>query len=422
MSTAGPYRLEHRLSTCTVGDVWSGADAQGRPVTVARLNELASADDRWRGAFAAATETLARSETDHLPVAGADHDGERPWVASADDAGEIFRALGQVLTSVDTAFGNTEDQDPDGVRTEPAPVTEAEPPTRPLEPVTVSAQPVSAVPVSSRPASGHPLSERPTSALPAFDRPVSAVPVSGAPMPYAQIGRPPQPGRLLVLIVGLVSLLVGVAGGATAVALAGGGDEPAPAVSAAPVTYTDAQLLLPSTPPTAPGLAPETDEWPDNTWPSFEGQTSGVTEITGLDGLGFGFLAPEGWTCTMAEKASDAVHYRCGVSSGGQLTVGGDLTVRACAAVCDDKARVGLRAREEAWGLRWTGGTTLQSWVENPAVGGKQEFGLVYVGFWRTAAEEVLNREVVLRMTAPAASADDVKKVAYSVRDRTYTQ
>jgi len=46
MQTAGAYRLQRRLSTCEVGDVWSGADDRGRSVTVAVLNDRASADDR----------------------------------------------------------------------------------------------------------------------------------------------------------------------------------------------------------------------------------------------------------------------------------------------------------------------------------------------------------------------------------------
>ncbi|GAA2902027.1 hypothetical protein Acy02nite_10480 [Actinoplanes cyaneus] len=419
MPTAGSYRLEHQLSTCTVGDVWSSVDAQGRPVTVARLNELASADDRWRQAFAAAAETLAASETDQLVVTDADLSGERPWVASDGAAGEIFSLLGQNLTPVGavpaslSAAGDATHQTSDAVRTESAPATETDPPTLPFQPVlTDSARPVPAVPVSAQPASG----------LPAFDRPVSAVPVSGAPTPYRGMGSPERPGRLLVVIVGLVSLLVGAAGGAAIVAAADGDDEPAPVVSTAPVAFTDAQLLLPGTPPAAPGLPPEPDEWPDNTWPTFGDEAAGATEITGLEGLGFNFLAPEGWKCTLAEKADAAVHYRCGAFEGDTLTVGGDIVVRACAPICDNTTRVALRAREEAWGLRWTGGTTVQSWVENPSVNGKPEYGLVYVGFTRTAVEQVLSREVVLRMTAPSARADDVKKVAASVLDRTYAQ
>ncbi|MFI1988178.1 hypothetical protein [Actinoplanes sp. NPDC020271] len=419
MPTAGSYRLEHQLSSCTVGEVWSGADEQGRPVTVARLNELASADSRWRDAFAAATETLAASETDRLAVTGSDLAGERPWVASDGDAGAIFTVLGQDLTPVGavpatlSAAGMATDHQPDSVRTESRPSVEGEPPTEPLRPVlTDPAQPVSAAPVSGLPTSG----------LPSFDQPVSAVPVSGAPAPYRGMGSPPRPGRLLLLIVGLVSLLVGAAGGAAIVAAASvGDDEPAPVASSGPVTFTDAQLLLPSTQPAAPGQSPEPDEWPDNNWPTF-GDQAGATEVSGLEGLGFSFQTPEGWKCVLAEKADAAVHYRCGAFDGDTITAGGDIFYRTCPAVCDNTTRVALRAREEAWGLRWTGGTTVQSWVENPSVNGKPEFGLVYVGFTRTAVEQVLNREVVLRMTAPADRADDVKKVAASVLDHTYAQ
>lgn len=41
MQTAGPYRLQRPLSTCDVGDVWSGVDSQGHSVTVAVLEDLA---------------------------------------------------------------------------------------------------------------------------------------------------------------------------------------------------------------------------------------------------------------------------------------------------------------------------------------------------------------------------------------------
>ncbi|AEV82502.1 translation initiation factor IF-2 [Actinoplanes sp. SE50] len=509
MPTAGPYRLQRQLSSCEVGDVWSGVDAQGRPVTVAQLNELASADDRWRGAFAAASEALGQSDTDRLPIDGSDHLGERPWVACPEgegqgDAAEIFTVLGQKLRPVTAgppvetpppASGDAVvEQHSDSVRREQDPPTAPFPPvpspfpaaaghpvsaqpfaaqpvsaqpmsaqpmsaqpwpatpgpaqpmsaqpgperpipafpvaTQPVSAQPVSAQPVSAHPVSDHPVSGHPVSAQPvsshpvsghpTSGLPAFSHPISAVPVSGSGQAYQQIGRPPRPDRLLLLIVGLVCLLLGGAAGAAVVSLQRDG-KPRPAASDAPVTYTDAQLLLPATPPVAPGLTPEPDgEWPKS-WPTF-GSKATVKRVTDLDGVGFDFKVPDGWTCELAEKAAAAVHYRCGAFQGPTLTAGGDLYVRTCAAVCDDKARQALRQREEAWGLRWTSGTSLRSWAETDTIDGKPQYGLVYVGFWRTTPEDVLNREVVLRMTAPPAAKKDVKRVADNIRDRTYTQ
>lgn len=454
MPSAGPYRLERQLSSCTVGDVWAGVDAQGRPVTVAQLNELASADDRWRGAFAAAAGTLGQAETDHLPVTGSDHAGDRPWVACAtiagsSDAAAIFTVLGQRLEPV---AHQDQDQIPDLVRTEPAPVAPAEPATTPFPPVPraapapraaavaaqpVSAHPVSAHPVSGRPVSAHPvaahpgsaqptsgypISASPASGRPASGSPVSAVPISGGSSPYARIGLKPRPGNLLVVIVGLVALLVGAAGGA-AIGAAGGSDDPAPSVSAAPVKFTDAQLLLPAVPPVSPGLDPAPDgQWPE-TWPSFwDPGNTGVQTLKDLEGLGFDLRMPAGWVCKLTEKADAAVHYRCGAWQGDIVTAGGDVTVRTCAPACDDATRVALRQREEAWGLRWTSGTSLRSWADTPQVAGKPEYGVVYVGFFRTVTEGVLDREVVVRMTSPVAAANDLKKVVDNVRDRTYSQ
>ncbi|MFC3988623.1 hypothetical protein ACFOZ6_09125, partial [Actinoplanes siamensis] len=231
MPTAGPYRLERQLSRCEVGDVWSGAGERGRPVTVARLNELASADERWRGAFQAAAEALGQAGADRLPVTASDHAAERPWVACSGPEGsaaEIFTALGQTLEPVapvpgpPPAAGETTAEPPaDPVRAESAPA-EPEPPTIPFQavPRPASAQPVSAQPVSAQPVSAQPVSAQPVSGdsmsnLPAFGNPISAVPVSATPTSYPRTADDgPRPDRLLLLIVTLVSLLVGAAAGA----------------------------------------------------------------------------------------------------------------------------------------------------------------------------------------------------------------
>ncbi|GAA4599580.1 hypothetical protein BJY16_003129 [Actinoplanes octamycinicus] len=454
MSTAGPNSLQRRLSSCEVGDVWSGVDERGRPVTVARLNELASADERWRGAFRAASEALAAADGDGLPIAGSDHDGERPWVAcpgaaGAGGAAEIFTVLGQQLRPAFAGEGSPSGAGDPVVAHDAAFVRpEPDPPTVPFQPVTpapsvpaqrtatspVPVQPVATHPISAQPASGHPVSGHPaaggptsgppSSGLPSFGNPISVVPISGSSPPYRQSGGKPRPERLLLLIVALVSVLVGAAIGAAVVsATDDDGDRAAsPAPSGAPVTYTDAQLLLPATPPARPGLDPAPDgTWPDG-WPKFPWGKPEVQDVTGLPGLGFDFRMPAGWTCELAEKAEAAVHYRCGRWEGTTLTAGGDLTVRTCAPVCDDTARVALRQREEAWGLRWTSGSSLRAWADTTQLDGTAVYGLVYVGFWRTVPEGILDREVVLRMTAPATAMDDVKKVADSIRDRTYSQ
>jgi hypothetical protein len=512
MPTAGPNRLQRLLSTCEVGDVWTAVDAQNRPVTVAQLNELASADDRWRGAFQAASEALGQSETDRLPIDAADHTGERPWVACPEVAGsggaaEIFTVLGQQLRpafaarsagdgSPSGAGAAASQQASDSVRSEPAP-REPDPPTVPFQPVPpppqmpaqqtvthpvpiqpmhgqpmpvqpvhgqpvpghqmpgqavhgqpmpvhpvsaqpvsswpVSAQPVSSQPVSSHPVSAHPVSGFPVSGhpnsgppgagLPAFGHPVSAVPISGTPRPYAEVNnRKARPDRMLLAVVAVVSLLIGGAAGAAVMGLRGGGDTPSPKPSGATAEFTDAQLLFPATPPARPGIdSTQNSGWPEG-WPKFDGSGSGVTEMTGLDGLDFDFLVPSGWKCVLTDRAEAAAHYRCGSWQGDTLTTGGDVTVRACATVCDSTRRTLLRQREEAWGLRWTSNYSLRSWAETTQLDGKPQYGLVYVGFWRSAPEDPLNREVVLRMTAPTAVANDVKKVVDNIRDQTYAQ
>ncbi|MEV6708922.1 hypothetical protein AB0M60_24550, partial [Micromonospora wenchangensis] len=78
MQTVGPYALHRKLSSCELGEVWAARDAAERPFTVAVLAP-AAAEGGWREAFAAAANTLARS--DGLPITGANHTGPVPWVA-----------------------------------------------------------------------------------------------------------------------------------------------------------------------------------------------------------------------------------------------------------------------------------------------------------------------------------------------------
>ena len=101
MQTVGPYALHRKLSTCELGEVWAARDSAERPFTVAVLAP-AAAEGGWREAFAAAANTLARS--DGLPITGANHTGPVPWVACAAEQGagaaHVFLALGQQLTPV----------------------------------------------------------------------------------------------------------------------------------------------------------------------------------------------------------------------------------------------------------------------------------------------------------------------------------
>ena len=141
--------------------------------------------------------------------------------------------------------------------------------------------------------------------------------------------------------------------------------------------------------------------------------------MNSLDGLGFSFQVPPGWNCTRQQKTSGFVRYRCG--SGEERGAGGDVIVRHCERPCTEDRRAELRQLEEAWGLRWTKSGPFVTWAETTEIGGKRRYGLVYVGFWRSDPNDAIDRELVLRLTAPLGDSDDIKKVANSVRDKTFT-
>jgi hypothetical protein len=529
MRTAGQYRLQQALSSCEVGDVWSGADDRGRSVTVAVLNERASVDGRWRGAFAAAADALAQASADQLPIVGADHAGPRPWVACASERGagaaQIFEALGQRLqpASAPTPAANQDPHaeeptawtplvpqqsvaqpapngSPPASREDtrqghnpwdlpPAPAGDdlerttavprqrpAQSPVRPMSTQPVSAQPVPAQPVApaqhvepatqpvpvqpvgqsgyhppgpvgyplpgdhpampsspAQPTSGHPFSPYPNLADVYPNSPVSGHPISGSPVsggdsypPYRsrvfddQPPAKPRRNGLLITIVAVAGLLVGGGGVAAVMALGRDGKTPTPATTTAAAPLTDEQLLLPATPPAAPGVEPPRGGgWPSG-WPTFTSAES-TKPMNNLDGVGFDFRLPPTWGCTKAEQSTAAVHYRCGVGGSATFTSGGDLIVRACQKTCTEDRRTALRQREEAWGLRWTRSGPFTTWAETTKIDGKRVYGLVYVAFWRSTPEGEIDRELVLRMTAPLATSDDLKKVANSIRDKTFT-
>ncbi|GLY01615.1 MULTISPECIES: hypothetical protein [Actinoplanes] len=434
MQTAGQYRLEQALSTCEVGEVWSGVDAGGETVTVAVLNERASADDRWRGAFAAAADALAHA-ADRLPIVDADHAAERPWVACARERGggaaQIFEALGQRLQVI------------------PEPEPEPEPePVAPISVAPVSAAPVSAAPVSAAPVSAAPVSASPFTASPFAVPSVTpsahepfvplSVPAEPAPTPIfapkPELDGSPAPGvprvtptrkearaqkatkntNLLIAAAAVAGLVIGSGGTAAAMSLGGSDDGPGAAAA-----LTDAQLLVQGT-PAAPGIEPPVGGgWPANA-PTFASNQPTVP-MTALEGLGFDFRVPQGWTCDLVEKAEAAVRYQCAGGDGASSGAGGELIVRTCDVVCDETRRTAMRQKEEAWGLQWVRSGPFATWAETSGITGERQYGLVYVGFWRSVPEGGLDRELVLRMTAPLTGADDLKRVVNSIRDETFT-
>jgi len=218
--------------------------------------------------------------------------------------------------------------------------------------------------------------------------------------------------------VALVALLVGVGGGIAVMTARDGGDDPQPGpTQAAPLTPD--QLLLPTAAPATPGVEPpQGGGWPSS-WPVFTSSQS-TKPITGLEGVGFDFRVPPGWSCTKEGQAVAAVRYRCGQGQGDSAS-GGELIVRNCEPPCGEARRTELRQREEAWGLRWTRSGPFTTWAETTEINGKRLYGLVYVAFWRSTPEGQLDRQLVLRMTTPLATSDDLKKVANSIRDSTFT-
>lgn len=387
MQTAGQYRLQQALSTCEVGDVWSGVGAGGESVTVAVLNELASADDRWRGAFAAAADALANATADRLPIVGTDYQGPRPWVACAPERGggaaQIFEVLGQRLVPVVVA--------PPEPEPEPAPAPEPAPSTTDPEPDNDRTLPLTAPPPRTQD----------------IDPPTTPL-----RFPPSKPAAKPRRAGLLVALAAVAGLLVGAGGTAAGMSLSDDGT-PAPIASTTPAP-TDEQLLLAT--PTAPGIEPPVGGgWPPS-WPTF-GSTESTKPMKGLEGVGFDFRVPPTWNCDQVAKAAAAVHYRCGQPSTG----GGDLTVRTCETPCTEERRTALRQREEAWGLQWTRSGPFATWAETSEIDGKPMYGLVYVAFWRSTPEGQIDRQLVLRLTAPPAAGDQLKKVVNSIREQTFT-
>ena len=134
----------------------------------------------------------------------------------------------------------------------------------------------------------------------------------------------------------------------------------------------------------------------------------------------------EGETAGPAENSnrsqctSGFVRYRCGVPEGDGVSIGGDLIVRTCERPCTDSRRTQMRQLEEAWGLRWIRSGRFTTWAESSSVDDGR-YGLVYLSYWRSKPEDAIDRQLVLRMTAPPDQKDVLRKVANSVRDVTFT-
>jgi hypothetical protein len=143
-----------------------------------------------------------------------------------------------------------------------------------------------------------------------------------------------------------------------------------------------------------------------------------VNPMTGLIGERSGqtFGVPEGWDCSSVSAQGTFVQYECG--PGGDATeVGGDLIIRSCPDPCDERRRDQMRAEIDAFGLQWVRDSGFRSWADDTEIAGEERYGLVIVGYYRTSPEGRLDRQLVLRMTAPIEQMDDIRKIANSVRD-----
>ncbi|MEV7225637.1 hypothetical protein AB0M79_01260 [Polymorphospora sp. NPDC051019] len=245
---------------------------------------------------------------------------------------------------------------------------------------------------------------------------------AGYPAPYPPLF-PPAPARprrgrgiLVTVLVAVLALALGAAGGAAAMSALGGDAAPAPGASPTP----SVDIALPGTAPAAPGIEPPVGGgWPAD-FPRF-GPADRTQQVTDLPGLGFSFRMPDTWRCEPVASTSGFAHYSCGTPAGQGPKAGGDLIVRHCPAPCDEGRRTELRTAEEAFGLQWIRSGPFTTWAQTDRVDDAPQYGMVYLSYWRSVPEGVLDRQLVLRMTAPPERADELRKLTYSIRDVTFT-
>jgi hypothetical protein len=429
MHTVGPYSLVETLGACEVGEVWSAVDAAGKRFTLAILSAAAAGDQRWRDAFAATAYALSHALDDGLPVTGADFAADAPWVACADEPGlgaaQVFLALGLQYRPADASQAEPTEV----ALTQPARAQAASVQAVPVQAVPVQAVPAQAVPTQAVPVRAAPVVMRaempaaaPSNTVPRNTVPSNTVPSTTVPrntMPLESVppkGMPSQRHQRVgpwLVAVAMAGLIVGVAAGLI-VGFRWHGVAPAVAATATPDGPVD--LRLPTAPPTKPGVEPpKRGGWPTQ-WPKFS-STDRTRNMRDLAGVGFAFQVPEKWDCVQRELTSGYVMYACGDGS----EIGGDLIVRRCPQPCNDDRRIAMRRSEEAWNLSWIRSGSFATWAESSQVDGTARYGLVYLGYWRSVPEDGLDRQVVFRMTSPVDRADELRKVANSIRDVTFT-
>jgi hypothetical protein len=414
MQTIGPYQLVQALGTCPVGGVWSAVDAANNGVTVAVLNTAAAHDPGWRNAFAATANSLAQSG--EVPLIAGDYSGSTPWIASAardgSVLGRVFIALGM---EYQVAGAPGEGADPSGSEKQTGLATGSpQVASNSAEPVSGSPQPVSGAPSEAT-------APMATGASP-YQPPATGFPyepqAGSSPHTVSPFSVPPAepPRRSKVPLIGVVVLVLAVlVGGGGALAVILWPDSGEPTVQQSPEPTAPAEPTLP--PPSQPGIEPPLDgEWPVD-WPAF-GPDESVNEMEGLVGElpAQAFQVPEGWECPSVEAQGTFAHYTCG-PDGDATDIGGDLIIRLCPDPCDLERRDQMRAEIDAWGLRWVHASGPRYLAETTEIDGEERYGLVVTAYYRTRPEGRIDRQLVLRMTAPVERAGEIRKIANSIHD-----
>ncbi|MGC4810177.1 hypothetical protein ACLQ29_06560 [Micromonospora sp. DT228] len=295
----------------------------------------------------------------------------------------------------------TDDQAPPAV----APTTPPTPPAPPTPPEPAP-MPVWAVP------------------SPARDTRPRSTSTDSKPEPKAEPEAEPESARTLepkqsrasrwaMPVIGLVLGLV--AGGGLVLLLDPGTDPPQPTPTASQSAALPAPA--PASAPLSPGLEPPAPgEWPA-LWVRFAA-TDRILTLHGLDGLPFPVKVPPSWQCTSVERAAGLSRHQCGAPAGSEAALGGELVVRDCPAPCDGPRQTAMRIAEEAWGLQWVRSGPSSAYAETSSltVDGTQRYGLVVVAYWRSDSGDI-DKQVVLRMTAPVGGANQLRRVANYLRD-----
>jgi Histone deacetylase complex, SIN3 component len=476
MQPVGPYRFIEAISVCQVGSVWSAIDGQGNSFSAAVLDAAAAADQRWRDAFAGTAHALAAGGTRFVH---ADLTASAPWVlypgADGASAEQLFRALGMECRPLSPTVSGDESVTVKSPTTgttppaespadAPADVAPASPsheesvdqaprptpettaagpwqtgPHRPVVPQQSHApDPVSApphqvsVPPHQTSAPPHQVSVPPhqTSAppLPLPEMP-GAYPSSAPPASdpsYDPLYSPvrhivpsePKPRRARMwLVIGAAAVVMLLAVGGTVFALTNDG-EPSPP-TATQTTGTPLPAPPPTNPPLQPGLEPPTPgSWPTN-WPNYN-ERDDVRTYPNLDGLGFPLKVPSNWECNLAGRAEGYAKYVCGVPDGAGPKYGGELIVRDCPQPCDETQQITMRRAEEAWGVRWIRTGPRTTLAETTAIeeNGEPRHGLIVIAFFSSGNNDgVVDRQLVLRLTAPRDGAFVIRRVATYLRN-----